>query len=231
LENKLLSANLKGFGDNIDSSIFKLGVAQAFNITGEINDASLGSKTIDPLSYSISNADDKLDIHLSQANGDSIDASITNMTDFDLVLNDLFKIKGRANGKIQAKEVWADIALEKIDLKTLGALISKDDLEDTSGIASAELNLSGDISDPRIEGKILFSNLIIDQNLYIVEKIGPFDAEIAINDGVAELSPTIINIGTGDISLAATANLARWQLSDINGFSLDSRESFNALQR
>ncbi len=212
---QLLSANLKGFGDNIDSSIFKLGAAQAFHITGEINDASLGSKTIDPLSYSISNADDKLDIHLSQANGDSIDASITNMTDFDLVLNDLFKIKGRANGKIQAKEVWADIALEKIDLKTLGALISKDDLGDTSGIASAELNLSGDISDPRIEGKILFSNLIIDQNLYIVEKIGPFDAEIAINDGVAELSPTIINIGTGDISLAATANLARWQFSDI----------------
>ncbi|HPB06687.1 MAG TPA: hypothetical protein PKW39_00570, partial [Rectinema sp.] len=215
---QLLSARLKGIGENVDDSIFKPDMAQNFNIIGDIIEAKFGSRAIDPLTYSISYLEHNLQIHLSQANGDSIDASINNMTDFDLVLNDLFKVKGKASGKIQANEVSADIVLEKIDLTSLGALISKDILRDISGDASAVLHLSGDISDPRIEGRILFSNFIIDPNLYVLEKMGPFNAEITISDGVVELSPTIVNIGTGDISLAATANLARWQLSDIKVF-------------
>ncbi len=215
---KVLSALLKGTGD-VEGSIFD---KEAFNnarFSGEITEAQFNSTSIDPISYVFSIADsNNLDIALSQANGDSAHASIRNMADFELTIDNLFKVSGSAKGTLQANDIQADINLGGVDLSFLQIFISPEDIKDLKGSGSASIHIAGDISDPRIDGKILLDNVSLSSNVYLFEQVGPFNAELTINEGIIELSPTIVSIGTGKVSIAATATLARWALGDIKAF-------------
>ncbi|MEN6297735.1 MAG: translocation/assembly module TamB domain-containing protein [Rectinema sp.] len=214
---KLLSAFLKGTGD-INGSIFDKEAFKNAQFSGEITEAKFESTVLDPITYVFSIADNNLDIHFSQANGDNAHASIRNMTEFELTIANLFNVNGSARGTIQANNIEADINLDSMDLSLLQIFLPQEDIKDISGNGSASMHLSGDISDPKIDGKILLNSVSFSSNAYLLEKVGPFNAEITINEGIIELSPTIVSIGTGNISVAATASLARWAIGDIKAF-------------
>jgi autotransporter translocation and assembly factor TamB len=116
-----------------------------------------------------------------------------------------------------------------MDLSLLQIFLPQEDIKDISGNGSASMHLSGDISDPKIDGKILLNSVSFSSNAYLLEKVGPFNAEITINEGIIELSPTIVSIGTGNISVAATASLARWAIGDIKPLC-DWRNCFCKIQ-
>ena len=215
---KLCTAFMKGTS-NINGSIFD---KEAFNnakISGQISELKFDSTNIDNIEYAFSVVDNNIALDLFQANGDSAHASIKNMNEFELTIHNLFKINGQAKGTMSdANDISADINLNTIDLGSLQMFISSKDFKDISGNGSGSVHISGDIADPKIDGQISLGDVSFSSNIYLFEKAGPFNAEITINDGVIELSPTIIRIGTGKVSVAATASLTRWNLGDIKAF-------------
>jgi hypothetical protein len=214
---KLLSAFLKGTSD-VNGSIFDKEAFSNAKFSGEISDAKFSSSSIDPITYVFSIADNNLAIDLTQANGDSAHALVKNMSEFELSLDNLFKIKGSARGTVQANDIQAEINLNDVDLSSLQFFIPPEDIKDIHGNGAASIHISGDVADPKIEGKVLLDNVSLSSNIYLFEKAGPFNAEITISEGVIELSPTVVSIGTGKVSVAATASLARWTIGDITAF-------------
>jgi len=214
---KLLSALVRGAG-GIEGSIFDTEAVRNARFSGELTDARFNAASIDPISYVFSVDGKNFAVTLSQANGASARASMRNMTDFELAVDNLFGVQGSAKGAIQGKDVQADVNLEGVDLSLLQAFVSSEYIKDLKGSASVSLHLEGDISDPKIDGSVLLQDVSLSFNMYLFERVGPFNAQLAINEGIIELRPTIVSIGVGKISLAATASLTRWNISDIKAF-------------
>jgi len=214
---KLLSTLIKGSGA-IEGPILDTEALHAARISGELSQGQFNAADIDPISYAFSIDGKNLAITLSQADGATAHASIRDMADFELTIDKLFGVIGSAKGTIQDNDVQADVNLDEVDLSFLQIFISPEDIKDLKGSGSASLHIEGDISDPRIDGKILLDNVSLASNVYLFEQVGPFNAELTISEGIIELRPTIVGIGMGKVSVAATANLARWTIGEIKAF-------------
>jgi len=217
LANQLIASLISGQG-SIDGSISELFANTNAQFTGDIKDVKFNTSNVAPLSYTFNLRGTSADMDMTQPGGGSAHASLTDLSDFDVAVDNLFNIKGSAKGSIRANNLQADITLDKMNLAALQLLISPKDITGISGAMSASVTMSGDVADPKINGKIQLTDASFSSNVYLLEKAGPFDAEISITDGAVELSPTVIKIGAGNVSVAATANLARWELGDITAF-------------
>jgi len=214
---KLLSTLIKGSGA-IEGSVLDTEALHVARISGELSQGQFNAADIDPISYAFSIDGKNLAITLSQADGATAHASIRDMADFELTLDNFFGMRGSAKGTMQDNDVQADVNLDGVDLSFLQIFISPEDIKDLKGSGSASMHFAGDISDPRIDGKILLDNVSLSSNVYLFERVEPFNAELTISEGIIELRPTIVGIGMGRVSVAATASLARWTIGEIKAF-------------
>ncbi len=217
LANQLIASLISGQG-SIDGALSELFTNMNAQLAGDIKDIKCNASNVAPISYTFSLHGVSANFDMMQPGGARAHAVLSNMSDFDIVVDNLFNISGSAKGSIHENNIQADIRLDKMNLAALQLLISPKDIKEISGTMSASVALSGDVADPKINGKIQLTDAAFSSNIYLLEKAGPFDAVISITDGAVELSPTIINIGTGNVSVAATANLARWEIGDITAF-------------
>ncbi len=186
--------------------------------SGQIAKAIYNSRNIDDIGYVAAFKNGNIDLNLNQANGSNAHASITSMSEFEVSLNNFFKLTGTAKGSVKENAVEADVSLNKFDLAALQMFIPENYIKDMSGSASCSLKISGDLNDPAIDGNIALKAVSFSSNIYLLEKVGPFDADMKVSEGIIELGPAIIKVGTESISLAATASLSRWEIGDIKAF-------------
>jgi hypothetical protein len=210
---KLFTAYLNG-----DGKIAKDNPWNDLQFSGQIAKANYNSRSIDDINYEAAFKNGNLDVNLSQKNGSNAHVSLTSMSAFDVSLNNFFKITGTAKGTVKENTVEADASLNNFDLSALQMFIPENYIKGIGGTASCSLHVSGDLNDPAIDGNIALKDVSFSSNIYLLEKAGPFDADIKVSDGIIELGPAVIKIGTESISLAATASLSRWEIGDIKAF-------------
>ncbi|MBO4318895.1 MAG: translocation/assembly module TamB domain-containing protein, partial [Treponema sp.] len=122
------------------------------------------------------------------------------------------------NGSINNSVINLDIKDLYLDLSAFSYLFNSGLLTVYNGVFSGNVNISGLVSDPILEGSLVLDNIDINSPNFIPEHLTASRMEITLSQDEMEVPPTIFHILDSTIDVSAHVQMDRWALDDISFF-------------
>ncbi len=119
-------------------------------------------------------------------------------------------VSGDLTGRVLNGVVNIKTENARADMPFLFAFLALPVVKAKSGVAFANIQISGPVSDPLMNGLIEFENVFFTVNDFVSDPIGPINAPLNINGKEAELTQALVACGDASVSVQLVMPLSRW---------------------
>ncbi|MBP5443290.1 MAG: translocation/assembly module TamB domain-containing protein [Treponema sp.] len=122
------------------------------------------------------------------------------------------------SGSIRDSVIDLDISDLYLDMSAFSYLLNSDMLTIYKGVFSGNVNVSGLVSDPILEGFIVLDDIDINSPNFIPEHLTASRMEISLSQDEMEVPSTVFHILDSTLDVSAHVQMDRWAIDDISFF-------------